>query len=164
MARTIGRTNRGTLLTNIGVTLAIAIAANGIFAVAGLNHPDNERWPAFAPQGHWIGLIWVVLFAGMGAARWYAISARSRHTRGDTQAIGLLIALCLAYPLYTHVVGGHAVELAGNAITLVYSVWLALRLRARSGIASLLIGAVAAWVAFATVLVFALVQLNGWMT
>jgi tryptophan-rich sensory protein len=164
MARTINAPRRATLVSNIAITLAIAVVANGAYAALGLIRANTERWPAFAPPGHTIGIIWVVLFAGMGAARWYAINSRSPHTIGDTRAIAGLVALCLAYPPYTHIIGGHAIELVGNAVTFAYAAWLTLRLRAHSATAALLIAAVAGWVAFATVLVFALVQLNGWST
>jgi tryptophan-rich sensory protein len=61
-------------------------------------------------------------------------------------------------------VGGRAIELAGNGVTLLYAVWLTRRLLPRSATAALLVGAVAVWIVFATALVFGLVQLNGWAT
>ncbi len=91
----------------------------------------------------------------MGAALWLATSRR---------AIVGLIALCLAYPFYTHVIGNHATELIGNLITFVYCAWLITVVRSESRLAALLIAAVAAWIIFATALVIGLVQLNGWAT
>ena len=108
--------------------------------------------------------MWVILFAGMGAARWFALTSGSAQARDDARAVVGLIGLCLAYPFYTHLIGGHATELVGNGVTFAYAAWLITRLRARSALAALLISAVALWIAFATVLVFALVQINGWGT
>ncbi len=116
-----------------------------------------QRWPGFAPHGAAIGAIWVLLFAAMGAARFLAPRAQARAVTG-------LIVLCLAYPFYTHLLRGHATELAGNIVTFVYATWLIGRLRASAPAAALLVGIVALWIAFATVLVVALVQLNGWAT
>lgn len=99
----------------------------------------------------------------MGAALWIVARARDSDSRFATRAIFGLIGLCLAYPFYTHVVGGHAIQLAGNVVTFAVAATIVVRLRERR-LAAVFIGAVAAWVGFATVLVFALVSLNGWST
>lgn len=156
--------NRYGVLASIVVTLLLAVVTNGILATFGLNRPATERWPSFAPPGPAIGAIWVVLFAGMGAARGLALTATSAVARTDARAIAGLIVGCLAYPFYTHFIGGHATELIGNVVTFGYAVWLTLRLRLRTPLAAALIGIVAGWVAFATVLVLALIELNGWGT
>jgi len=146
---------RGGIAMPIIVTVAIAAVTNGALAAFGLNQPNTQHWPSFAPQGPVIGAIWIVLFAGMGAA--YGL-ARSRR------AVVGLIALCLAYPFYTHAIGGHLAELLGNIVTFVYAAWLMSRLRSESRAATLFVGCVATWIAFATALVIALIQLNGWAT
>jgi len=151
-ARAFGR---GGIAVPSIVTVAIAAVTNGALAAFGLNQPATQHWPSFAPQGPVIGIVWIVLFAGMGAA--YGL-ARSRR------AVVGLIALCLAYPFYTHAIGGHLTELLGNIVTFVYAAWLMSRLRSESQTATLLVGCVAAWIVFATALVIALVQLNGWAT
>jgi tryptophan-rich sensory protein len=164
MARTLDRTNRRSLGLNIIATLAVAVATNGALAAFGLNRPAAEHWPAFAPPGHSIGAVWVVLFAGMGAARGLAHEIDTRRGTTLARAVTGLICLCLAYPFYTHAIGGHLTELIGNLITLGYATWLVVQLRRTSIVAAALIGLVAGWVTFATVLVVALVQLNGWAT
>jgi tryptophan-rich sensory protein len=146
---------RGGLAVPIVVTVAIAALTNGALATFGLNQPATQHWPSFAPQGPVIGIVWIVLFAGMGAA--YGL-ARSRG------AVAGLIVLCLAYPFYTHAIGGHLTELLGNIVTFIYAAWLMSRLRSESRPATLFVGCVAAWIAFATALVIGLVQLNGWAT
>ncbi len=148
-------TKNRTLGVPVVVTVAVAAVTNGALAAFGLNQPGTQHWPSFAPQGPVIGVVWIVLFAGMGAA--YGL-ARSRR------AVAALIVLCLAYPFYTHVIGGHLTELVGNIVTFAHAVWLTTRLRSESTAAMWLVGCVAAWIAFATALVIGLVQLNGWAT
>ncbi len=148
-------TKNRTLGVPVVVTVAVAAVTNGALAAFGLNQPGTQHWPSFAPQGPVIGVVWIVLFAGMGAA--YGL-ARSRRE------VAALIVLCLAYPFYTHVIGGHLTELVGNIVTFAYAVWLMTRLRSESTAAMWLVGCVAAWIAFATALVIGLVQLNGWAT
>lgn len=146
--------SRRQILTAIAMSVGIAALTNGLLAALGLNRPRTGAWPAFAPPGPIIGIVWIALFAGMGAA--YALVPQKR-------AVAALIVLCLAYPFYTHVAGTHLSELAGNVVTFVYAVWLMLTLRARSTAATLLVAAVAAWIAFATALVVALGNADGWL-
>ncbi len=151
----IGPRGGAKLIVPIVLTVVLAAATNGALAALGLNASSAQHWPSFAPRGPVIGIIWIVLFAGMGAA-WGLVRSR--------RAVGMLIALCLAYPFYTHAIGGHLTELLGNLVTFGYCVWLMMRLRSESRPATLLIGCVAVWIAFATALVIGLVQLNGWAT
>ncbi len=157
-----GDDRRG-LFANVAVSVGIAALANGVLAAFGLLRSPSEIWPAFAPPGHTIGAIWVGLFAAMGAARWHVVRRRDAVSPVNARAIVVLIALCLAYPFYTHAVGGHPIELAGNVVTFGVAVWIAVRIR-RSVLPTALVSSVAAWVAFATVLVAELVRLNGWST
>jgi tryptophan-rich sensory protein len=152
------------LLASIFVTVVVAGLFFGILGALHLNAPVPEHWPSFAPPGPIIGIIWIALFAAMGAARYLAATSGRTSAPTDAWAVVGLLALCLAYPLYTHLIPGHATELAGNAISFVYALWLAARLRGPSLLAASFVGVVAAWIVFATVLVFALIQLNGWAT
>jgi tryptophan-rich sensory protein len=152
------------LLASIAVTVVVAGLFFGILGALHLNAPVPHHWPSFAPAGPVIGIIWIVLFAAMGAARYLAATSGRTSARTDAWAVVGLLAFCLAYPLYTHLIPGHATELVGNTISFVYALWLAARLRAGSPLAAAFIGVVAAWIAFATALVFALIQLNGWST
>jgi tryptophan-rich sensory protein len=154
---TAGADRRG-LIGSIAASVIAAVVVNGSLAALRLNAPAPAHWPAFAPPGPAIGIIWVLLFGAMGAAAWYARSARLG--RG---VVGLIV-LCLAYPFYTHLIPGHATELAGNIVSFVYACWLIVRLRRALPLAAVLIGLVAVWIAFATALVFGLVDLNGWST
>jgi tryptophan-rich sensory protein len=154
----VPRADRRAFFANVVVTLAAAVVLNGLIAGFGLNATTPQRWPSFAPPGAAIGGIWIVLFAALGVAR--GIASRI----GEARAVTGLIVLCLAYPLYTHALRGHATELAGNIISFAYAAWLIARLRDRAPVAALLVAAVAVWIAFATALVFGLVELNGWAT
>ena len=148
----------------MAVALAIAVVVNGTLASFGLaRRPAHEIWPAFAPPGPAIGAIWVVLFAAMGSARWAILRHRGSHAKSDARSIVALIALALAYPFYTHFVGGYAIELAGNIVTFVVALAIVIRCR-DTIVAAVCVGAVAVWIGFATVLVGALVALNGWST
>jgi len=72
--------DRRRLVVTILVTVAVAAITNGALAAFGLNRPNNQLWPSFAPPGATIGLVWIVLFAGMGAA--LALTAQSAPSRG----------------------------------------------------------------------------------
>lgn len=152
------------LLANVAMTVTIAAAINGVLAALGWNQPPHEKWPDFAPRGATIGVVWIVLFAAMGAARWLLMRSESPQGAARANAVAALIALCLAYPFYTHFLGSHVTELAGNIVTFAFAAWLLMRARRSSPLAAVLIGCVMGWIAFATVLVFALVRLNGWQT
>jgi tryptophan-rich sensory protein len=156
MQPTLTRVRPPNRIVAIAATVAIAALTNGALAAFGLNQPHPPHWPAFAPPGPVIGIVWIALFAGMGAA--YTLAQRS------ARAVAGLIVLCLAYPFYTYLLHTHLAELVGNIVTFGYAVWLMRTVRQESATASVLIGLVAAWVAFATALVIALIQLNGWST
>jgi tryptophan-rich sensory protein len=100
----------------------------------------------------------------MGAARWLVTRSARVGSAQNPQYIGVLIATCLAYPFYTHLIRGHVTELVGNLVSLTLATGVAVRIWSDSRVGAVLIGLVAAWIVFATVLVFALVRLNGWPT
>ncbi len=146
----------------MAAAVALAVITNGTLAIFGLaRRPMHEIWPTFAPPGPAIGAIWVVLFAAMGAARWAVLREGGTHAKNDARAIEALIAIALAYPFYTHFIGGHAIELAGNIVTFAVAIAIVIRCR-DTKVVALCVGAVAIWVGLATVLVGALVSLNGW--
>jgi tryptophan-rich sensory protein len=158
------RASRWNAVANIAVVVLIAGATDAALRALGWNQPRGEIWPDFAPRGGTIGLIWVVLFACMGAARRLVAGSSSPRSSLHAKLIVILIASCLAYPFYTHFIHGHLTELIGNAVSFTIATFAAIRSWGDSRIAALLIGLVAAWIVFATVLVFALVRLNGWGT
>lgn len=158
------RGSRASLLVHIVVPVLIAGATDALLRSLGWNQPAGEVWPDFAPRGGAIGAIWVVLFACMGAAGWLVARSARPGTQRRANLIGGLIVVCLAYPFYTHFIRGHGTELAGNIVSFALAATIVRRIRRDSRVAAALIGLVAAWIVFATVLVFALVRLNGWQT
>jgi tryptophan-rich sensory protein len=152
------------LIANVVVVVAIAGALDATIRSFGWNQPRGEVWPAFAPPGAAIGAIWVALFACMAAARYVVARSGSREAAGHARAIVALMVVCLAYPIYTHVFHGHLTELVGNVVSFALATTIVFRVATDSTVASVLIALVSAWIAFATVLVFALVTLNGWTT
>ncbi len=164
MVRLQKRGSRQTLIATIVLVVLVAGATDAIIRALGWNQPPGELWPSFAPRGAVIGAIWVVLFGCMGGAAWLAGQRQSSRPAdaANVRLIASLMIACLAYPFYTHFVPGHRTELAGNVVTFALAGTIASRLWDRSRTAALLVGLVAAWIVFATVLVFALAGLNGW--
>lgn len=150
------------LVAGIVVVVLIAGFTDTLLRTLGWNQPPHEMWPDFAPRGGVIGAIWVGLFACMGTARWLVTRSGTAAGARNAAFITGLIALCLAYPFYTHVIAGHRIELAGNVVSLAFALIVATRIWSNSRLAALLIALVAAWIVFATALVFALARLNGW--
>ncbi len=158
------RGGRAQLLLNVAVTVALAGVTDTLIRALGWNQPRGEAWPSFAPRGGTIGAIWVVLFAGMGAARRLVATSGFAGAQSRARFITGLIAVCLAYPFYTHFIHGHQIELIGNVGSFALAVTIVVQVRRDSVLAASFIGLTAAWIAAATVLVFALVRLNGWAT
>jgi tryptophan-rich sensory protein len=92
----------------------------------------------------------MLLFAGMGVARWLLLRhGLDRGVRMATAAVVLLGFLCLIYPLYTIGFSDDRAGLVGNLITLLVAVpALVLALR-RSRAAGGCIAAVCLWLSYA---------------
>lgn len=146
------RTPRG-LALNIGVALGAVLLTNLLIL---LFNPSQMTTPAetyrFEPPGWVIGLVWTLLFAALGLSRWLILGTRVGQTKGADWIV-LLLLLCAAYPFYTLGLRSPVMGLIGNAVTCVFALWVANRVRQRSVTAAWLISSVAAWVAFASVLI-----------
>lgn len=145
------RSNRG-LLLNVGFALALVLLVN---AAIFLFNPSAmtagaERF-RFEPPGWVIGLVWTLLFAWLGAARWLVLSKDGKKSY-DAESVFFLLLFCAAYPLYTAGLRSAVVGLCGNAATGCLALWIALRIRRRSALAAGFVSAVTAWVAFASLL------------
>lgn len=90
------------LIANIGLLAAVTIALNAfLFWIgwAGAAAEAQRRLPVLPPD-YVIGLVWVMLLALMGAARW--LYARNSGDIGWRSWMPFgLAAACLAYPFYT---------------------------------------------------------------
>lgn len=125
------------------IVLALLInAAIAHFAPASPAPPSG--WLP-APPGWFVGAVWTVLFGLLGAAAGDA----ARRDRAAAWAIAGLVVLCAAYPLYTAGLRDARIGLAGNVLTGIAALAVAVRtVRFRPlGAAPV---AVVAWLAYAT--------------
>jgi translocator protein len=155
------RPDRRGLLANVALTLVAVIVVNGLIFGLGWNQSQNSPIdPSFAPPGWVIGLVWIVLFGCMGAARWLLVRRGDRHgTLGARGVVALLVA-CLIFPFYTALPDSAVLGLVGTIMTLMLAVGVAWYAWRASNRAALLVGAVVAWLSFASVLSVRIVQLN----
>lgn len=146
------RGNTAGLAVNIAISIGLALAANALVFL--VNPAEQARTPAYRlqPPGFVIGIVWIILFASMGTARWLIVRREEREFK-NANLVFLLILLCVAYPLYTLGLSSLTVGLAGNIVTAVTALWVAIRIRNSSMPAALLAGAPAVWVVFATYLI-----------
>ncbi|MEO8657827.1 MAG: TspO/MBR family protein [Bryobacteraceae bacterium] len=144
--------NRKALLANALGAILIALLLNGIIFFFHWDQTDSGNLPPwFSPPDWFVGAVWVVLFAGMGAARWLALR------RGATRPalwVAILFLVCALYPFYT---GGFRLlpGFIGNLVTVALAAWVATRLWPHSRPAAALVLCVVLWVSFATVVVAA---------
>ncbi len=92
------RANRLSLVASVVSVVVLAAGTNAALRTLGWNQPPGEIWPAFAPRGAIIGVVWIVLFACMGAAHWIVARSGTIEAVRNARRIALLIAVCLAYP------------------------------------------------------------------
>jgi tryptophan-rich sensory protein len=121
---------------NLAVFILLPVALNG--AIRGV------------PPGWVVGVLWTLLFAGMGIARWLLVREGSVDVDWRVaESVSLLAFLCLLYPLYTAGLRDLRVGEVGNIATAVVAIavaWLAGR---QSRGAGLCCCAVALWLAYA---------------
>jgi tryptophan-rich sensory protein len=139
---------------NLVLPVLLASLANGfIFMANPAERAAISTARSFPLPGWVIGVVWEFLFVGMGFARWLVLGHRDGKLQSSTWVF-LLLLLCLAYPVYTLALRSLTIGLAGNLATIAAALWLARRLYKVSALAASLVFAVAAWVTFATVLIF----------
>lgn len=161
MSSVLDNRNPVGLIANIGLAIAVAAVGNGIIFLLGWSgEVPGRQFPAFQPPGWVIGLVWMALFAALGAARWLTAQSHDSRGRRNARLITALIVICFAYPYYT--VGFRSLELglAGSIATMVIAVSLAWRVAQQSRIAGFLVLATGLWCAFASVLVLRTLQIN----
>jgi tryptophan-rich sensory protein len=156
MSNAFDRPSRAALWLNMAAAVGLALACNGLVFGLGWNQTAVRDTPAYAPPGYVVGIVWTLLFAAMGAARWLALSVgttarsaalRSRHAR----LIVWLILFCAAYTFYGLAPESRIPGFVGNLVTIPFSVWIAWTVRASSRRAALLVGLVPLWVIYATI-------------
>ena len=149
---------RASLAFQVAIPVGLALATNGLIFALGWNQPDHDIQPSWAPPGYVIGIVWTLLFACMGVARW--CTKQARNTKG-ARLISFLIALCLAYPFYTAGLQDRIAGLAGIAVTLAFTAYIVVHLRRVFPPASLFLMPLLLWLCFAGVLVIEVNRLNG---
>lgn len=135
--------------------VGLAVLVNGLlFALDWRGSAQGQRSRSefpFLPPAWVIGAVWTVLLAIMG----YVHSLVRQRLQGRPGGslpwlVPALFLNCLLYPAYTAGFTQEAVGVAGNLLTLALSAYVAGRLHSLTPLGSLLIGAVAAWSAFAS--------------
>jgi translocator protein len=159
----LNRTDRLGLVSNVVTFALLALVGNGIiFALDwSLSSDSTELQPTWAPPGWAIGMVWLVLLAALGAARWFIVREDKRHTSGAVWVTGLAV-FCGLYPFWTLAFDSRLTGLIGNVLTLFLAGWVMVKVRNISKQATAIVALVVAWVIFATVLLLRLIQLNGW--
>ncbi|MGA8939921.1 MAG: TspO/MBR family protein [Acidobacteriaceae bacterium] len=146
--------DRGAVLTglagNMVLFVGLPLVLNGL--IFGLGWERSSGPQTGLPPGWVVGAIWLVLFAGMGIARWLLL--RAAVTRGDVNVrrvewVSLLAFLCLLYPLYTAGFSNLFDGLVGNVLTLVVAVPVAVYGFRRVRAAGAWLVPLCAWLAYA---------------
>jgi tryptophan-rich sensory protein len=133
-------------------TVLVTLALNGLIFALGWAGPSaaSGRVYPLLPPGWAIGAVWVVLLALLAVAYWRLASDEAPEARRLGPWVLLLVAACLAYPLYTAGLSNETAGFIGNLATIVASAFLAGRVWPASRLAAALILLPAIWVSFAT--------------
>ncbi len=131
------------LAANLAVFVLVPLALNGVIFGLGWDRAGGPM-PGI-PPGPVVGAIWVLLFAGMGIARWFLLRAR----RGGAEWVSLLAFVCLLYPFYTAGLRNDRVGLVGNLLTAALAVAVAVMAWRRCRAAAACICAVCVWLVYA---------------
>ncbi len=148
------RTDRVGLAANVAAAIVTVIAVNAVIFLSGWFQTDTPaaQQSRLDPPGWLVGVVWVILFAFLGAARWFVMRSGGAQAGRQAGYIVLLLLFCLAYPFYTMGLKSVAVGLVGNVATIAAAVWVASQVKTTSRAAAGLVLPVVAWVSFATVL------------
>lgn len=136
----------------LGPVVLVAVADGVYFAVS--DSPGGTSSAPIAPPGWLVATVWVVLFAGLGYARWLLLGGRSGQlTSAATRTrrlLDLLILLCLAYPLYAIAPDNDHVAFVSNLIVMAFAAWIATLASRIDRRAAIPLIALLCWVAFAS--------------
>ena len=143
-----GRPVMAGLAANLAVFVGMPVLVNGL--IFGLGWGRSSGPQPGLPPGWVVGTIWVVLFAGMGVARWLLLrAARSHGEQWRAEWVSALAFLCLLYPLYTSGFSNKFDGLVGNVVTWVAAVPIALYVFRRSRVAGLCLAPLVVWLGYA---------------
>ena len=144
---------------NVGLAVAAGLIVNGL-ALWLSRSMTSDSAPWFALPA-WIGaLVWLCLFALLGASRWMLNSYTIIGVATARTMVTLLIVCCLLWPFYSLPVVDLRVALFGNIATIALAVASTVVVRRRSVEAGSLIMPLVVWLSFSMLVV--LVAL-GWL-
>ena len=141
------------LTRNIIAPVLLAGSVNAIIYALGWNQNNQvsaRLW--YAPAGYMIGIMWVILFAMMGVVRNYVIRANHLDGINSARALDWFIFACATYPAYTIGFRSMPLSFCGALITVVWSLYIKVRLYPVSRKASMLFTPVLLWSIYATFL------------
>jgi len=144
---------------NIGLAFGAALLSNGLalWLRSGMT-TDATPWFALPP---WIGaLVWLCLFALMGASRWMLNSYTIIGVSTARTVVTALMLCCLLWPFYSLPVVDLRAALFGDIATIVLAVASIVVVRRRSVEAASLLMPLVVWLAFSMLVV---VSALGWI-
>jgi tryptophan-rich sensory protein len=135
---------------NLSAFVGAPLLLNGIIFGLGWNRPRAKA--AGIPPGWVVGGLWLLLFAGMGAARRELANSSVTPLRArNTEWVSLLAYLCLIYPLYTEGLRDDRIGLGGNIVTAIVGFAALEHTARRSRAAALFLLPTCLWLVYAGV-------------
>jgi translocator protein len=157
------------LIANIIASVGGTTIINGLIFGLGWSSVDKPALldstvlPAFTPPGYAFGIIWTVLFALMGTARWFVGKGTDLIVAQQHQQLVLiLIVFCLVQPLYSTAINSRFGGILGTVGAVILSVFTLLTIRNSSEVAALLVIPVSIWTIYASFLLIAVIRSRGW--
>lgn len=136
--------DRRGLIANAAAFVATCIVVNGLVFGLGWTAGSAAVRPPLIPPGPVVGIVWTILFACMGAARWaYARDTRDRDWRH--WAVVALAVVCLAFPFYTRGFADQEAGYVGTLATLAAALGVVAALAPRSRTAAAWIVPTVVW-------------------
>ncbi len=154
LADALNRDDRQALGLNLGLSMGLGLLANGMTLWLGRDTPADAV-PWFAPPGWVAALVWIALFALLGAARWQLNSYTIIGVTLARTMVTLLIVVCLFWPIYSLSAVDLTIRLVGNVGTVLIAIASIVIVRQRSIEAASLITPLVVWLAFTTLVVIA---------
>ena len=160
LANVLNRTDAAGLAANVAVSLIVVLVTNGLIFGLGWDASSPKSASSLSdPPGWFIGVVWTVLFALMGAARWRILTSGGEKAVLHSRLVVGLIGFCLIYPFYTMGLRSMVIGLIGNVATAILAVWIIAQIKASSRSAAVLVSPVVGWLAFATFLTARMLQI-----
>lgn len=136
------------LAANLVVFVVTPLVVNGVIFGLGVDRSGGAQ--TGLPPGWVVGTIWLVLFAGMGLARWLLLRAATTHgEQRGAEWVSVVAMMCLLYPVYTVGFTWLLAGLVGNVVTLVVAVPVAVYAWRRVRAAGWCLAPLVGWLSYA---------------